>query len=165
MNFPKPKIVYILEKKMVGKCMKMNLKGDRTAELWRSFMPHHSEIQSSVNADFISLRHYFEPFNPGNLVQTFEKWAAKEVHQIHNVSDKWQSFIIPEGMYAVFSYKGLNTDPSIFIYIYSDWISHSIYEIADRPHFEILGYKYKNNDPESEEDIYIPIRHKSILFV
>lgn len=27
-------------------------------------------------------------------------------------------------------------------------------------HFEILGEKYKNNDPLSEEDIWIPIKRR-----
>jgi AraC family transcriptional regulator len=34
------------------------------------------------------------------------------------------------------------------------------YELDDRPHFEILGDKYKNNDPNSEEEIWIPIKLK-----
>jgi predicted transcriptional regulator YdeE len=28
----------------------------------------------------------------------------------------------------------------------------------DRPHFEVLGKNYKNNDPVSEEEIWIPVR-------
>jgi AraC family transcriptional regulator len=34
----------------------------------------------------------------------------------------------------------------------------SEYELDYRPHFEILGEKYKNNDQLSEEDIFIPIK-------
>jgi predicted transcriptional regulator YdeE len=33
-------------------------------------------------------------------------------------------------------------------------------KIDNRPHFEVLGDKYKNNDPSSEEEIWIPIRKK-----
>jgi len=32
--------------------------------------------------------------------------------------------------------------------------------LDDRPHFEVLGDKYKNADPDSEEEIWIPIRTK-----
>lgn len=67
---------------------------------------------------------------------------------------------MPSGLYVVFPYKGLNTDPRIFQYIYGTWLPASDFAIDDRPHFEILGAKYKNNDPDSEEDICIPIRLK-----
>jgi AraC family transcriptional regulator len=34
------------------------------------------------------------------------------------------------------------------------------YTLDDRAHFEVLGEKYKNNDPLSEEEIWIPIKKK-----
>jgi AraC family transcriptional regulator len=39
-------------------------------------------------------------------------------------------------------------------------LPNSAYELDDREHFELLGEKYKNNDPNSEEEIWIPIRPK-----
>jgi hypothetical protein len=30
--------------------------------------------------------------------------------------------------------------------------------LDDRPHFEVLGSKYRNNDPESEEETWIPTK-------
>jgi AraC family transcriptional regulator len=33
-------------------------------------------------------------------------------------------------------------------------------EIYDRSHFEIMGEKYKLNDPNSEEEVWIPIKMK-----
>jgi AraC family transcriptional regulator len=32
--------------------------------------------------------------------------------------------------------------------------------LAARPHMELLGEKYRNNDPHSEEEIWIPIEPK-----
>ena len=37
----------------------------------------------------------------------------------------------------------------------------SEYILDKRPHFEILGEKYKNDDPASEEEVWIPVRLKS----
>jgi AraC family transcriptional regulator len=67
-------------------------------------------------------------------------------------------FSIPGGLYAVFDYKGSSTDSSIFQYIFETWLPNSDYELDNRPHFEVLGDKYKNNDPASEEEIWIPIK-------
>jgi AraC family transcriptional regulator len=68
---------------------------------------------------------------------------------------------IPKGTYAVFNYKGLSTDHSIWRYIYGTWMASSPYTLDNRPHFERLGARYKNNDPSSEEEIWIPITEKS----
>ncbi|MFZ1515671.1 MAG: GyrI-like domain-containing protein, partial [Saprospiraceae bacterium] len=67
---------------------------------------------------------------------------------------------IPGGLYAVFYYKGLSTDTAIFEYIFNTWLPNSEYGLDDRPHFEILGERYKNNDADSEEEIWIPIKNK-----
>ena len=72
-----------------------------------------------------------------------------------------ETFDLVEGLYAIFDYKGLNNNPLIFNYIFEEWLPHSIYELDDRPHFEVLGENYKNNDPNSEEEIWIPIKVKS----
>jgi AraC family transcriptional regulator len=44
------------------------------------------------------------------------------------------------------------------MYIFNTWLPQSNYQLAPRPHFEILGEKYKNNHPDSEEEIWIPIQ-------
>jgi AraC family transcriptional regulator len=68
---------------------------------------------------------------------------------------------IPPGTYAVFHYKGLSSDSSVWRYIYNEWLPNSPWELDHRPHFERLGAKYKNEDPNSEEDIYIPVRPRA----
>jgi len=71
-----------------------------------------------------------------------------------------ETFVLPGGLYAVFDYKGLSTDNSIFQYIFENWLPNSDYILDNRAHFEVLGDKYKNNDPTSEEEIWIPIKAK-----
>jgi AraC family transcriptional regulator len=71
------------------------------------------------------------------------------------------TYTLPGGLYAVFSYKGLNTDHAIFESIFRAWLPNSKYELDDRPHFEILGANYRNNDPYSEEDIWVPVKPKN----
>jgi AraC family transcriptional regulator len=36
----------------------------------------------------------------------------------------------------------------------------SDYSLDSRAHFEILGKKYKHDDPNSEEEVWIPIKIK-----
>jgi AraC family transcriptional regulator len=154
-----PRIENLNEKKLIGKRLKMSLANNRTGELWASFMPRRKNISNHLTTDLISLQVYpsthFSDFKPANL---FEKWATVEVSDFDNVPNDLEKFILQGGLYAVFHYKGLSTDSSIFQYIFGTWLPNSDYVLDDRPHFEILGEKYKNNDPDSEEEIWIPIR-------
>ncbi len=138
----------------------MSLANNKTFELWKSFMPRRKETTSKKNNEMFSLQVYNDPLRLGDLKQEFEKWALVEVSNFENVPNGMETFNLESGLYAVFHYKGLNTDNRIFIYIFSDWLPKSGYELDKRPHFEILGEKYKNGDPNSEEEIWIPIRNK-----
>jgi AraC family transcriptional regulator len=157
----KPRIENISEKKLVGKRIILSLSDNRTGELWKSFMPRRKEIQGNIGKDLFSMQLYdplyFTAFHPD---KTFEKWAAIEVSDFDNVPDEMESYVLPGGLYAVFHYKGSNKDTSIFEYIFTSWLPGSGYSLDNRPHFEVLGEKYKNEDPDSEEDIWIPIQSK-----
>ena len=70
-----------------------------------------------------------------------------------------------ERVYAVFVHKGAaGSGPEIFRYIFGKWLPESGYLPDKRPHFEILGEKYKNEDPDSEEEIWIPVKPKKTAF-
>lgn len=145
------------EKKLVGKRLRMSLANNKTFELWKSFMPERGKIKNKISNELISMRVYDEALRM-DVYQEFDKWAAVEVSDLSYVPDEMESFILKEGLYAVFDYKGLNTDNRIFVYIFTEWLPRSNYGLDNRPHFEILGEKYKNNDPESEEEIWIPVQ-------
>ena len=156
-----PRIEVLKVQKLVGLSQKMSLTNNTTAQLWGQFVPRIKEIQHRISADKISLQiyppNYYTEFTPTTL---FEKWATVEVTSFENAPEGMQTFVLQEGLYAVFDYKGSSADPSIFQYIFSEWIPNSNYAVDDRPHFEVLGANYKNNDPDSEEEIWIPIRPK-----
>ena len=126
-------------------------------------MPRRKEITNCLSSDLFSLQiypvlFYFQNFNPAIR---FEKWAAVEVSDFELVPDNMESIILQGGLYAVFIHKGAASEgPKTFRYIFGTWLPDSDYLPDDRPHFEILGEKYKNNDPDSEEEIWIPIKHK-----
>ncbi len=101
---------------------------------------------------------YFENFNPH---AEFEKWAVVEVVDFNHVPEGMETKVLPAGLYAVFHYKGSSNDGSVFQYIFGVWLPASQYALDSRPHFEVLGEKYKNGDPDSEEEIWIPIKPKT----
>ncbi len=152
-----PEFLEIMPKKLVGINLEMSLAENKTQKLWQTFMSRLSEVKNRVGGDFFSLQvfpeNHFRNFNPTNK---FTKWALAEVSGFDNVPNGMEPFELVGGKYAVFHHKGM--DMSIFQYIYGEWIHQSGYSLDNRPHFEVLGEKYKNGSPDSEEDIYIPIR-------
>ncbi|KAA3438839.1 GyrI-like domain-containing protein [Rufibacter hautae] len=156
-----PVITLLPEKKLMGRKLTMSLASDKTGELWRSFLLRRREIRNNIGAELYSMQvygsMYFENFS---LLNEFEKWATVEVSDFNTVPSGMQTYTLLKGLYAVFHYKGLSTDTSIFQYIFTSWLPTSGYSLDNRPHFEILGEKYRNNHPDSEEEIWIPVKPK-----
>ena len=157
----KPRIETLNERKLVGKRLRMSLAENKTAELWNDFMPKRKNITNNVTNDLISMSVYSPThFTDFRLTNEFEKWACVEVSDYDTIPSDLEIFVLTGGLYAVFDYKGSSTDNSIFQYIFGTWLPGSAYFLDDRPHFEVLGDKYKNNDPTSEEEIWIPVKSK-----
>ncbi len=155
----KPNIIQLEGKKLIGHKLTMSVENNLTAALWGKFMPRRNEIKNRVGTDFISMQIYPKAYHMNFIPEReFQKWAAVEVSDFDNVPANMESFILTGGTYAVFDYKGSSSDPTIFQYIYNHWLPNSKYELDDRPHFEVLGKNYKNNDPNSEEEIWIPTK-------
>jgi AraC family transcriptional regulator len=156
-----PRIENLAGKKLIGKRMVMSFHANKTGDLWRGFMPRRKEIQNNIGTELYSMQIYpplfFENFNPDTA---FEKWAVVEVTDFDAIPTEMESVTLPGGLYAVFLYKGAASDGAkTFQYILGAWLPNSGYRLDIRPHFEILGEKYKNEDPDSEEEIWIPIKN------
>jgi AraC family transcriptional regulator len=147
------------DKTLVGKSLNMSLVDNRTAELWKSFMPHRNEIPHIVGTDLYSLQ-IIDPLDviTHNPNAVFTKWAAIEVSKIDALPEGMSEFKLVGGLYAVFLHKGpANAFRETFQYIFENWLPNSKYKLDSRPQFEVLGEKYKNNEPDSEEEVWIPI--------
>jgi AraC family transcriptional regulator len=158
-----PRIENIEPKKLVGKSLTMSLTDNKTGLLWSSFIPRLSDISHKTSYDKLSLQvydtNYFDDCNPD---KAFVKWALIEVSDFDNVPKDLETFELSGGLYAVFIHKG---DSKEFYktaqYIYGVWLPYSEYVLDDRPHFEVLGTKTKKDDPDSEEEVWIPIKPKT----
>ena len=154
-----PQLIHSKERRLIGKRTRMSFNDNRTLDLWRSFMPKRKEIINKLNENFYSIEIYdssfFKSFNPE---ADFEKWAAIEVGDFVEVPKELETITIPEGLYAVFIHKGPASEGyKTFKFIFENWLPASGYEVDHRPHFGIMGEKYKQDDPDSEEELWIPI--------
>ncbi|TWI78306.1 AraC family transcriptional regulator [Lacibacter cauensis] len=153
-----PRILELQPKTLAGKQQRMSFVHNQTGLLWQSFMQQRTQL-AAVNDLLYSLQvynaDYFTTFNPAN---EFTKWALAEVIDTTALPEGFEHFHLPGGLYAVFDHKG--SDTAIFQEIFSQWLPQSDYVVDDRPHFEVLGEKYKNNSEDSEEGIWIPVKKK-----
>ncbi len=145
---------------LVGKRIATSLVQNRTAELWRSFMPHRKSITHTVGTSLYSVQLYADGyFNSYNPAAEFEKWAAVQVTGFENLPEGMEALTIPAGLYAVFIHKGPAADgPKTFQYIFTQWLPQSGYVVDNRPHFEVMGEKYKADSPDSEEELWVPVK-------
>lgn len=158
----KPRIERYPKKLLVGQHQPMTFANHNTQQLWQSFIPKVKELKNRIGTDLFSLEiypiGYFDSFNPQVL---FEKWAAVEISEPPSTITGLDLLTIPAGDYAVFIHKGpVAEGPKTYQYIFEIWLPSSTYQIDDRPHFAVMGEKYKPNANESEEEIWIPIKPK-----
>jgi AraC family transcriptional regulator len=159
-----PKIEILQKKLLVGKWMNMSLSKNKTFDLWKSFMSQKKEIRNTVSQDLYSMQIYdpslnFNDFTPET---EFVKWAAVEVSNACTIPDGMDIHELQGGLYAVFRHVGPASEfQKTFRRIFQQWLPASDYETDQREHFELLGEKYKNNEPDSEEEVWVPIRKKN----
>jgi len=157
-----PRIVELEPKTLVGMNLSLSLANNKTQELFSRFMPLRNSIQHAIGTDIYEVMIYdqlhFKDFNPA---RTFVKWAAYDVSNSKNLPAGMNMMELEGGHYAVFIYKGLAKDFGLFMKrIFMEWLPSSLYELDHRAHFNVLGERYKHNDLESEEEVWIPIKKK-----
>lgn len=156
-----PIIVESAPKTLVGFSVEMSYANNQTGRLWGQFMPRRKEIQNLVSQDKFSLQMFSEDFNwyTANENTKFVKWATMEVSETNDLPEGMKALDLKGGLYAVFTHRGPASDfPTTLEYILNKWLPSSEYEPDySRPQYELLGDKYKNNDPSSEEEIWFPI--------
>lgn len=147
--------------KFIGKNLSFTYSDYRAFELWSSFMPRRKEVPNVLGTDLFNIQVNPIGFSFG-INEPFVKWAAVPVSNFDFVPKGMETLEIHEGLYAVFQYKGNQSNAAAFFNaIYTEWLPASNYELDNRPQFEILGSKYKTNDPNSEEEIWIPVKQQS----
>jgi AraC family transcriptional regulator len=157
-----PRITVLPEKKIIGMRMTMCYADYKSREVWLRFMLRRKEILNAIGTDYYSMQLFSSGYyNHFDAKVPFEYWAALTVTDFEMLPEAMDSFTIPSGLYAVFTYKGVSSSAAAFFQaIFTRWLPNSIYDLDHRPHFEILGDKYKNDNPDLEEEVWIPIKAK-----
>ncbi|QSW90051.1 GyrI-like domain-containing protein [Flavobacterium endoglycinae] len=157
------RIETLTEKKLLGRHIDMSFIENKTFELWSGFMPKKKEIKNIISDNLYSLEVFstghFDNFDPSKI---FQKWAAVEVSDYNDIAVGMETLVVPDGLYAVFVHYGpASNGHTTYHSIFTEWLPNSKYTVDDRPHFAVMDHKYKKDDPDSEEEIWIPIKNRN----
>lgn len=144
---------------LCGLTREMSLVANTTFRLWNEFMPRRNEIVLSLGKELYSVELYPPGFFMSfDATRQFNKMAAVKVEPSAELPVGMNVLEIPEGEYAIFTYRGTSMDSkSFYNYIFAEWLPSSSFKIDMRPHLAVMGEKYKFEHPDSEEEIWIPI--------
>ncbi len=146
---------------LVGMHTQTSIANDNTPALWQRFMPRRKEIQHPVSGNLISVQVYHPNFKFRDFTHDtiWQKWATVEVSDTATLPDGMEVLQIPAGEYVVFTYTGTPaTFGETLRYLFAEWLpARNLRPDASRPHFEVLGEKYKHNHPDSEEEVWVAV--------
>ncbi len=158
-----PQIVTMPEIKVAGIRGETTLSDIKLKELWNQVNHMHRDIPHLVEGG----RGFgiCEACNE-NTLYTMNDWvlftevAGYEVDSFEDLPPQFVRKILPAGKYAVFTHRGsLRMLPQTFDYIWGTWFLTTDEELDWREDFELYDNRFLGYDhPESEIDLYIPIR-------
>ncbi|SFK97745.1 Predicted transcriptional regulator YdeE, contains AraC-type DNA-binding domain [Paenibacillus sp. 1_12] len=134
------------------------------AQLWGRFGKRIPEI-----ADQLGWRSYGlmlqEPNNGPDA--PFKYTAAVQIRQDGDIPEGMTRFEVPSARYLVITHRGtLDGITDVFKHFWGQWLPNSVYEYdggtrTGKYEFEFYDQRYtRQDDPNSEIDVYFPIRDK-----
>lgn len=139
----------------------MTFSDDQTPALWRRFMPHRHAVAGRVGAHLVSVHRFEAPLEgPPTPHTRFTRWAAAEVTPGTEPPDGLEACTLAGGLYAVFVHRGPATAfAQTLRAFFETWLPASGYTMdAARARFEVLPPGYRPDDPDAEEEVYLPVR-------
>ncbi|MBL6445604.1 GyrI-like domain-containing protein [Fulvivirga sp. 29W222] len=157
-----PEFVMTTPKKLVGMCTITSLTNNNIPELWLNFISRIKEIGNIRNSGKYGIHSYDNESKVEDYSEhfTFKKWAAVEVSHYEDIPPGLDRYTMQPGKYARFIHKGGIKGFQMSIdYVYGTWLPASGYQLDTRDDFEHYGERfYGPENPESEIDMYIPIK-------
>jgi len=134
------------------------------AKLWSRFNARNPEIQGQVGWRGFGLMLQNSDNPPG---APFEYTAAVQIHQDFDIPEGMTRIEVPAARYIVLTHRGpLDGIGDAFGHFWGHWLPNSPYEYdggtrTGKYEFEFYDQRYTEaNDPNSEIDLYFPIRDK-----
>jgi|WetSurSiteA1Bulk_404760.scaffolds.fasta_scaffold28201_2 AraC family transcriptional regulator len=159
-----PRIVKREAIKLIGIMYYGDNKNWEIPKIWEEFMPLMKKIPNCLPLqEAYGLCFYTESFSKSGL---FYYMAGLPVSSLDEIPMELVGKILPAAEYAVFTHKPLiagktSNIKDAYAHVYGTWLPKSPYVNPYAYDFEYYSERFKGNtNPDSELDIYIPIRER-----
>lgn len=129
--------------------------------LWSKLHKAKNSIPSRTCMDYlVGLNDYSKSFTYEKTQPAFNYYAAVEVSAPEQSPPKMSSLTLPEGKYAVFTYRGKTRDSlqPVIEYIYKEWFPQSNCQLNDHAKIDFVRYGEKTDEKgQSNIEVWIPI--------
>lgn len=122
-------------------------------KLWSSFNPRAGEIKDRRGGALgLCISEGFDDCH-------FSYMACCEVNRVESIPEGMIARTVPACKYLVFTHKGsVDKLGETYDFIYGRYLPNSSYEVQAMIDFELYDERFKPDSPDSEMDIYIPIK-------
>lgn len=148
-----PKIVIRPAFTVVGVRYHGKNENNEIPQMWEAFGPRMHEVKQVINPQVC----YGISDNMDEDTHEFDYIAGCEVASAADIPEGMVSWVVPAGTYAIFT----TTLPRVgqtFQHAYHTWMPQSGYQGTGGPDFELYDEQFDPRDPQSEFDLYIPIK-------
>lgn len=157
----KPKIVSMCEVNTAGFLQKINIKNNSLPELWNRLRKIQNQIPNvlSDNKGYGICDTKLSFYDEGKDVM-FRYLVGVGVSSYDRLPENLARKTLKAGKYAVFTHTGsLSNISKTYDYIWGTWFLSTKEQLDSREDFELYDQRYLGfNHPDTEVDIYIPIR-------
>ncbi|MEZ7890507.1 MAG: AraC family transcriptional regulator [Candidatus Wallbacteria bacterium] len=157
-----PKIITKKAFKVIGIRKQTCLKNNIIPQMWNEFFPRVGEIKNREGIDYYGIceTNDIDTADLFNDETFFNELVCVAVKNFDHIPAGMVTKEIPEQKYAVFTHKGpLSTLRSTYDFIYKTYFPKSGHEIVRADDFELYDDRFTGpNEPNSEFDIYVPIK-------
>lgn len=155
------KIVSLPKMYVVGMQCTTSVNNDKIEQLWKDFCPVMDTINNRKGSHYLGMGSSTEPGWKDNWSNDYEfnYMACVEVDENTIPPKNMVLKEISACRYAVFTHKGdVRNLGNTIEYIYGEWLRNCNHELIEHEDFVWYDERFKDNDPNSEVDVYIPIK-------
>ena len=147
---------------LVGVSQETSLAAAETPALWREFGPRIREIGERADDWRYSLRQYPTGLSLHHLTPEtrYIEWAAVAVASGARIPAGLETLLLTGGLYVRCLHRGLPGEIGDTVnYLFGQWLPTSGYDVDNaRPHFERMAPDYRPDDPDAQEEMYVPLQ-------
>lgn len=131
-------------------------------QLWQEFAPRIGEIKNRVGDAHFEVSKSCDESDIENFTEDSEfiEVASVKVDKVEEIPEGMTAVTVSGGKYMVFTHKGLAMElKKTYDYIWGKWLPNSKYSVKLDNTFEVYDDRFLGpENPDSEMDIYIPIK-------